>query len=274
MRHLISFFALLFVIALIPVKAVASSDKLFTEATKSERKVSVPHPVLKKAMIAHEAGELLDADLQELLQLMFLEYSPAYMQANILFLETEGGHKNLLNELDTARAKVVSIRWESVSQIYDYAQTVKNKHLKSAWHSAWQKYPAWRGAVQYRMDIVLHNVDQATIEFEYEQIFREAQIGLRSAMIFLADHYERGKNLEKSAFKSAFWLFSAQWEGADISKSLKRLSHLLSNEDIKTIEKMINENKYPDVMTMPENGWEMYGGPNKRWTPPYKIEKR
>lgn len=269
MKYLILLFALFIEISLNPVKGEENTDKLFMEATRSESKVSVPHPVLKKAMIAHEVGKLNDTDLQNLLQLLFLEYSPAYMRANIHFLENEGRNDHILNELEKARKEVVSIRWKSVFEIYAYAQTVKNKHLNSAWHSAWQKYPEWKGRVQYRMDIVLHKVDKGTLEFEYEQLFREAQIGLRPAMLYLADHFARGVNLEKSAFKSAFWLYAAQWEGADVNKPLKRLSHLLSKEEIQTIKKMIKENKYPDVMIMPQNGWEMRGGPNKRWVPPY-----
>ncbi|GGF75632.1 hypothetical protein GCM10011332_32040 [Terasakiella brassicae] len=269
MKHLILLFVFLFVVTQTPVVGLASTDKLFMEATQSESKVSVPHPVLKKVMTAYNSGEFLDADLQNLLQLMFLEYSPAYMRANIQFLEINGSNDKILNELDKARNKVVSIRWKPVSEIYAYAQTIKNKHLNSAWNSAWQKYPGWNGRVQYRMDIVLHNVDRGTLEFEYEQLFREAQIGLRPAMLYLADHFERGVNLEKSAFKSAFWLHAAQWEGADISIPLKRLSPLLSNDELQIIKKMVKENKYPDVMIMPKGGWKMSGGPNKRWTPPY-----
>jgi hypothetical protein len=262
-------FALSLFVTSSPQVSIAGTDELFSEATQSERKVTLPHPVLVKAITAYKDEKLPQADFQALLQLMFLEYSPAFMRANIFFFENEGGHEKLLKELEKARKEVVSVRWKPVYEIYKYEKKIKHHDLSSAWHIAWQRYPSWADLIRYRMDIVQENIDRATLEFQYEQIFREAQIGLRPAMLFLADHFERGFNLEKSVFKSVFWLLMAQWEGADVKQQLERLSPRLSDNNLQKIKNMIKENKYPDVMVMPKDGWQMRGGPNGRWTPPY-----
>jgi len=239
------------------------------ELNVHEKKVDIPHPVFEKVMSAYSKGDLTNIDMQDLLQTMFLKYSPAYMRANILFLEKKDGNEKILGQLDEARKQVVSIRWKPVYEIYKYAQEIKNCDLNSAWHKAWQTYPSWAGLYQYRIDLVNEKIDAATLEFEYEQLYLQAQKGLRPAMLMLADHYERGFNLEKSAFNSAFWLYQAQWEGAEIDNGLARLKQSLKDEDISKIKQMIKENKYPDLMKKPKTGWAMSGGPNKRWTPPY-----
>lgn len=216
-------------------------------AHTAQPNLTVPHPALAVAEKAYSDGKITESDVDALLQVMLLEYSSHFMRENYRYLMKTHAKSLLLPLFKQARKRVASIKWRSAYEIYQHAEEQTHLHLKNAWHSAWQHYPHWAAGVSYRMEMVEKPIDPAILKFEYEQIFIEAQKGLRPAMLLFAHHYKNGQNLEKSPFKSLFWFQMAAWEGAGVENEIERLAVLVSESEKQKIQSMMNVNEFPDL---------------------------
>lgn len=232
----------------------------------------VPHVGLEAISKLYEGSDFPAGKVEErtrFLKAFFLTYSNQYARASINALKAQNVSSTFLADIDDVRKWYVDLMGQPPEKIEEKAEAETDRLLSVMMAKKGERKEQCLAEMEERYFNAEQASGQAKIELSAKIMFHYAQRGEHAAIQEMVRAYASNSILPANPAKRYFWLKHAEWIGADVKAAIEQAMLDLDQATITKMDLLFSANKYPDAMEKPEGRWQVIGGPNRRWVPPY-----